>query len=254
MEKDACEVDNTGGTGAYSAHMIEDTTLPDHTIYVPKNATGTLPVVLFGNMLCLSQGAFFKTMLTEIASHGFMVVASGSLKGKSELTRASMLTKAVDWANGPAAQKYGKVDASSLAVVGHGCGGLEALSASYQESRVTYTVLLNSGVYEKAKLPLLQGLKAPLAYFVGGQPDIGFPLAERDYPLLNIPVLKASIKVGHLGTFYQKRGGAQGQALVKYLSWKQKGDSSAKALFCSPADGTQLVKTGWSIESKNGMC
>jgi hypothetical protein len=63
-----------------------------------------------------------------------------------------------------------------------------------------------------------------------------------------------NIDVGSLGTFYQKRGGTQGQALVQYFNWKQKDDMKAKALFCSPAADSQFVKAGWQIVAKNGMC
>lgn len=80
------------------------------------------------------------------------------------------------------------------------------------------------------------------------------PQAERDYATLKVPALKMNINVGSLGTFYQKRGGTQGQVLVQYLNWKQKGDQKAKALFCSPFADTDFVKVGWEIVAKNGIC
>jgi hypothetical protein len=45
-----------------------------------------------------------------------------------------------------------------------------------------------------------------------------------------------------------------GKAAVAFLKWKLKGDESQKALFCNPATDSSLVKLGFKIESKNGIC
>jgi hypothetical protein len=70
----------------------------------------------------------------------------------------------------------------------------------------------------------------------------------------NIPTLVASIDGGHLGSYYVKGGGRTGKATVAFLQWQQKGDMSKRALFCDPAADSMLIKDGWNISSKNGMC
>lgn len=77
---------------------------------------------------------------------------------------------------------------------------------------------------------------------------------QRDFPKLKVPALKASLNVGHMGTYLQKAGGTFGKAVVAYLSWKQKGDESYKSFFCKPSLDSTLIKDGWEIETKGSMC
>jgi hypothetical protein len=69
------------GTGPFKAIMAEDPSLPDHTLYYPANMgpAGKLPVITWGNGACLNAGNRFRDFLTEIASHGFLVVSGGPI-------------------------------------------------------------------------------------------------------------------------------------------------------------------------------
>jgi hypothetical protein len=69
------------GTGPFKAIMEEDPSLPDHTLYYPANMgpAGKLPVITWGNGACLNAGNRFRDFLTEIASHGFLVVSGGPI-------------------------------------------------------------------------------------------------------------------------------------------------------------------------------
>jgi len=58
---------------------------------------------------------------------------------------------------------------------------------------------------------------------------------------------------GHMGTYYQKSGGKFGKTAVKLLKWQFKGEASNMASFCDTKTSA-LVKAGWKIESKGGMC
>lgn len=72
-----------GGTGPYKAIMAKESGLPDYTVYRPgdlKAAVASedkLPVILFGNGGCANTSNGFKNFLTEIASHGYVVIAIG---------------------------------------------------------------------------------------------------------------------------------------------------------------------------------
>ena len=46
---------------------------------------------------------------------------------------------------------------------------------SYHDPRVKLTMLFNMGIYQDNKRYLLKELKAPVAYFLGGTKDTGFP-------------------------------------------------------------------------------
>ena len=73
------------GTGPYKAIMMEDPSFTNHTLYYPANlaaaveAGGKLPVIVWGNGACLNAGNRFRIFLTEIASHGFLVIAGGPI-------------------------------------------------------------------------------------------------------------------------------------------------------------------------------
>jgi hypothetical protein len=45
-----------------------------------------------------------------------------------------------------------------------------------------------------------------------------------------------------------------GRAAVAFFKWQQKGDAESKAVFCSPGANSALIKAGFTIESKNGLC
>jgi dienelactone hydrolase len=189
---------NDPGTGEYPAHMVSDPTLPGHTIYAPKSPPSVkMPVIVWGNGGCIANGASFQGFLTEIASHGYLVVANGasgaaakggkgSKAGKAKAsggllsmlggssTQVSDLVASINWVEKGLAAKYGNIDATKIAAAGQSCGGLEAYSASYHETRVKLTVLFNSGLLDDQKTYLLKELKAPVAYFLGGPKDIAY--------------------------------------------------------------------------------
>jgi hypothetical protein len=74
LSNEPCEEDTSGGSGPFKSKWKTDPSLPEHTIYVPTVKTDEkLPVIVFGNGLCLPIGLMYANMLNEIASYGFMV-------------------------------------------------------------------------------------------------------------------------------------------------------------------------------------
>jgi hypothetical protein len=72
------------------------------------------------------------------------------------------------------AAKYGNIDTTKIATPGHNCGGLEAMSVGYHDTSVKLMMLFDIAIFEDDKRYLLQGLKPPVAWFVGGSKDMGF--------------------------------------------------------------------------------
>src|SRR5436190_20035564 len=71
-----------GGTGPYKAIMVGDSSLPTHTIFRPKDLSAfggrdKLPILAWGNGGCANSPAGHQNYLSEIASHGFIIVAIG---------------------------------------------------------------------------------------------------------------------------------------------------------------------------------
>ena len=183
------ETDNSGGSGQWKAEYKTEASLANHTIYAPKSPPpGLLPIIVWGNGGCMASGLSFQNFLTEIASHGYVILANGNPGSSSKSsgllstlnsmlsggTKATMLNAAIDWAEKNPTGRYGSLDLSRIAAAGQSCGGLEAYSASYADSRIKQTILFNSGVIDSSKKKLLAGLKAPVAYFLGGPTDIAY--------------------------------------------------------------------------------
>ena len=173
------------GSGKFKAVMATDDSLPAHVLYYPANlkAAGKLPVVAFGNGACINAGNRFRSFLTEIASHGYLVSANGVMAnpelevGPQEnprvrqpgepppapppprdpnapqrapgTTTPSQLTESIDWATkanaDPKSRFYRRIDTTKVAVMGQSCGGVQALNVA-GDPRITTLMIWSSGV------------------------------------------------------------------------------------------------------------
>lgn len=265
----------------YKAVMESDPGLPTHTVYRPEDLAAVgkakLPILAWANGACANEGDAFAKFLTEIASHGYLVVAIGPIVGPKPpgppprpdmnappKTTSSQLIDAIDWAvaeNTRAASRYnGRLDIKKIAVMGMSCGGLQAIEAS-ADPRVTTTGVWNSGVRGEGPgggLPgamvtkeSLKALHGPALYVSGDATDIAFANANDDYArITHIPVVRAyEDGVGHGGTYGQPRGGSFGEVAVAWLNWQLKGDKTGRAMFAGK-DCALCARPGWHVESK----
>jgi len=256
------------GTGAYPAMSEVDPGLPTHTVFRPADldALGSvrLPVLAWANGGCANSPRGFEPFLTEIASHGFVVIAIGTMPPQQGQTSYKQLLQAIDWGAAQNAQqggKYrGKLDLSKVAVAGQSCGGLQAIEASF-DPRVTTTLVCNSGVLNTSagapNMPvnttkdMLQKLHTPMFYMIGGPSDIAYPNATDDLARIEkVPVFLLNHDVGHGGTYRQANGGEFGKAAVAWLKWQLKDDQAAKQMFVGADCGFCTGKI-WKVESKN---
>lgn len=287
-------------TGPYAVVMDEEAGLPDHTIYRPADLTALeagrrLPIVAFSGPGCDANGTAFRPFFTEVASHGFLLIVSGlpEPRGGSgpnfPKTAPRDLSASIDWAvaeSGRAGSKYfGRIDTSSVSVMGQSCGGAQALFIS-EDPRIDTIVMWNStsftsgpsgrgrgvggrptgssdgGGGRRGGIPvpsvdpaLLQKLQVPIAYFMGGERDILYGGSLADIPKYETaPVFWASLDIQnqdpHAGTFREKNGGAFGVAGVAWLQWRLNGDAQAGRMFLSP-DCTLCRDPRWAVRKKN---
>jgi hypothetical protein len=251
------------GSGPGKVVRLQPPDLPTHTLYWPANWTrGPLPIVAWGNDFagtCSNSSLPYAAFLSEIASHGYFVVAVGNddidypqpeglaylADGRPLRTKASALTKAVDWAvaeSGRAGSPYrGKLDTGKVAYMGHGCGAGQALTAA-ADPRATTVVLLNSSAELHADGSSAR--KPPVAQFEGQQDDREV-IEAGDANLAKAraagwPILRAALKgVGHGGA-YSGPDRRWSKAVVAWLDWQLKGDGKAEQALRGLADG------GWS--------
>ncbi|MBN1571422.1 MAG: alpha/beta hydrolase, partial [Acidobacteria bacterium] len=174
------------GTGPFKAIMEVDPALAKHTVYRPNDmkamGSAKLPIMAWGNGACSADGNSFRLFLTEIASHGYLILANGPIgpdraqfppamapkPGAAPVgaaapakppvpsgvkfapaTTTAQLIEAIDWAiaenNRPGSRYYGKLDTRQIAVAGMSCGGVQAIEASV-DPRIKTTIVANSGL------------------------------------------------------------------------------------------------------------
>src|SRR5688572_23058930 len=276
---------DTPGTGRFPAVKEEVPTLPRHVVYRPKDlgALGgiKLGVVAWGNGGCSADGASSRFHLLEIASHGYLVIASGRILSgpgappreasavgqtgspAAARTQVSDLTDAVDWAlaeNQRAGSPYfGRIDPAQIAYSGWSCGGLQALQVA-KDPRVKTLVIHNSGVLNdgpNSTIPgmnvgkdVLQTLHTPVIYIQGGPTDIAYANGMDDFTrIAHVPAAIANLAVGHGGTFNEPNGGAAASVAVSWLNWQLRGDAQSGRRFVGNDCGL-CQDQHWSLQRK----
>ncbi|OAL05905.1 hypothetical protein IQ06DRAFT_266346 [Phaeosphaeriaceae sp. SRC1lsM3a] len=239
----------TSGSGPYPAVMSTDSTLPKHTIFAPKvPPTGnvTLPFIAWGNGGCSQTAGEYERLLVEIASWGYVIAADGTPTGAgtSGQSKVQDMRDSLDWAFAGKAKKYGNIDLEKVTTAGHSCGGLEAYSNAYHDERVKRIMLFNIAIFQDDRRYLLQEIKVPVLYLIGGPKDMGYSTSAKDYALLNagLPKLRANLDTGHGGTWHALNGGKQGKAAVAYLEWQWRNNATAKAYMLNGG----LEKDNWT--------
>lgn len=246
---------------------------PAQTVYRPRDLprAARLPIVAWGNGGCADNGgAGARQFLLELASHGYLIIAPGKPGPDSPLeptanrvdpppapanapppgpppgpdaTQSAQLLQAIDWATAENARRdsifYGKLDSAKIAVMGHSCGGLQALDIS-GDPRIVTTMIWNSGIYNRPggrsgvriDKTALKKIHAPIAYFQGGPSDIAYENAVDDFARIeSAPIFMGELPVGHGGTFRQANGGAYAEVGRAWLDWRLKGDAAGASWF-----------------------
>ena len=262
-----------GGTGRYKAVMLQEASLPTHTVFRPADlksfgGANKLPIIAWGNGACANSPWEHVNFLSEVASHGFLVVAIGPMPQEGERgggrSASSQMKDAIDWAiaqnSDKNSQLYKKIDVSKIAVSGMSCGGLQTLENA-TDPRVTTTVVCNSGIFINPGTGMpgmpaltkdqLAKLHTPTLYLLGGEKDIAYKNGMDDYRQINhVPVFVANMDVGHGGTYRQPHGGEFAKVATYWYKWQLKGDRDAGRMFTGDPAGLSK-NANWKIEKKN---
>lgn len=270
----ASRVVEDGGTGPYKAIMLADESLPTHTLFAPQNmeefgAKNKLPLIAWGNGACHDSPWEHVNFLNEIASHGFFVIAIGTMPKQSgeqvtERSKSAKLTEAIDWAIAQNTQKstpyYQAIDTSNIGVAGMSCGGLQALEVA-GDPRITALGVFNSGIFNTPMpnpLPgmpnidktQLENIHTPTLYLLGGPSDIAYENGMNDVERINhVPVFVANLDVGHGGTYQEPHGGEFARVAKAWFQWQLMDDQDAAQLFTG--DSPELSASDeWSYKMK----
>lgn len=261
-----------GGTGPYKAIMYTDNSLTTHTVFRPNDLSvfgksQKLPIIAWGNGACANSPWEHINFLSEVASHGFLVIAIGPMPQEGEKgggrSTSTQLTDAINWAIAQNSDKdspfYNKIDISKIAVSGMSCGGLQTLEVA-PDPRVSTAVICNSGSFinpgtgmpgmPNIKKEDLQKIHTPTLYMLGGEKDIAYENGMDDFSKINhVPVFVANMDVGHGGTYGQPHGGEFAKVATAWFKWQLKGDAQAGKMFTGNPPGLSENPL-WKVDKK----
>ena len=262
-----------GGTGEFKAIMKEDLTLPEHTIFVPQNLSvfgekKPLPVLVWGNGACSNSPWEHMNFLNEIASHGYIVLATGFIPMIDEwyrgpMSRSEQQIESIDWIIAqnadPVSPYYQKIDVKNICVAGMSCGGLQTLF-NCADPRITSLMICNSGLFNQQNanqavggMPMppkekLNEIHTPIMYLLGGETDIAYGNGMDDFHRINhVPACATNFPVGHGGTYREPHGGEFTVVALAWLDWQLKGCKEAAKMFVGKDCGI-AKRDKWTIE------
>jgi acetyl esterase/lipase len=272
------------GTGPFRVVRLVEPDFPEHTIYRPDDMrrAGKLPIIAFANGACRNTSTEYAGFLSELASHGYLIIAVGrddqpfdmSPNAKTapdgrllQVIDEKVMVAGVDWAiarNGDRSSPYhGRIMTKRIAYMGHSCGGMQALTAS-ADPRATTTVVLNSGYYRTipakppGPLPAYRRwseLHTPTFILTGGPKDVAYKIARDSYEdgvAAKLPMFLASLPTVAHGGAYVKPDPDWSRAVLAWLDWQLKGDRKARGQFIGARCGL-CVNAVWQDVSGHGL-
>lgn len=203
---------------------------------------------------------FVKTIGKELGYDNISPQDFAKIMGHSE---PSQLTDAINWAQRqtvkPDSEYYHMIDADKVAAMGSSCGGLQAISISF-DTRIKTVIMKNSGTFpndnpmskEFITKDELKEVKVPVMYVVGNETDVAFPNAMDDFERINhLPVAFCSYNlVGHDGSDRHPHGGEMATVIINWLDYYLKGIESGKITFTDVNYQKQHFPE-WIMKSKN---
>jgi hypothetical protein len=185
----------------------------------------------------------YLTLLTRMASQGFVVVGIRESSGGSELMSA-----AIDWLEKQNADSsspmFDRLILNRVGVFGHSMGGLSSEATIRADKRVTTALLDNSGDLAQSALV---SVKAPVG-IIYGEDGMERPNAEGDY---NNAGNKGPCWMGMMAKGGHGSGPWDGAgANVAWMRWHIGGENSRKAAFLG-SGGDYNNKGIWTTKFKN---
>ena len=267
-----------GGTGPYKAIMTEVEGLAEHTVFMPQdlskfNAKNPLPVLVWGNGACSNSPFEHVNFLNEIASHGYIVMATGNIPMddswyRGPMSRTEQQIESIDWVYAqnadPKSPYYQKIDVKNLCVAGMSCGGLQTLF-NCADPRIKALMICNSGLFNQQNagqavggMPMppkekLQEIHTPIIYILGGPEDIAYGNGMDDFHKINhVPACAANFPVGHGGTYREPHGGEFTIVALAWLDWQLKNSKEGAKMFQGKDYGLKNRKD-WTLEKNAKM-
>jgi len=240
------------------------------TIYRPADLKpdAKYPVLVWGEGGCSQNGLSNQVAMSEIASHGYFVIADGTPaaegRGQSPGMGDGLMTAQgkpligyIDWAvaeNSRSGSAYFKsLDTTKIAANGFSCGGLMAIG-TVGDKRITTWGVTSSGM-KRVSDDFYKLVRTPVLFIEGGPGDVAYEGGQTGYAAiskLGVPVMWFDKAIGHGGDLTKPNGGDFTRIHLAWLNWHLKGDMSktGKGLLTGP-DCIYCKDTSWDVKSAN---
>jgi hypothetical protein len=230
-------VSDFGRPGPFPARMIEGTG-PDgqYTMFRPTdlNQNGFLfSPLTWGNGI-LTYPAIYEEFLTNVASHGFVVIASDSLAVDDSLMRAGL-----DWLiaqNSGSGELRGKLDIGRAVSMGYSIGGTAAMLVGAHPGVIT-TVSIHGHTASAA-------LHGPLLQTTGTEDSVGVPLQQQTYDQSRVQTFLATLQGATHFEILDANGGREGAPIIAWLRLWVYHDQNARRFFYG--DSCTLCVAPWT--------
>jgi hypothetical protein len=237
------------------------------TIYRPADLGGAekYPIFVWGNGGCSQNGLSNRAAMSEIASHGYFVIADGTPgrgggggmgMAQGDMTPMGVpLIGYIDWAiaeNGNSSgEYYQSLDTSKISSNGFSCGGLMAIG-TVGDPRITTWGVTSSGM-ARVNDEFYDLVKTPVLCVEGGPGDVAYEGGVKGFEnisQLDVPVMWFDKDIGHGGDLGQANGGQFTKIILAWLNWWLKGDESATGKgFLVGADCVYCADSTWEVKS-----
>ncbi len=244
--------------------------LPGFNVYRPLDldvAGAPLPVVVWANGGCVRHDATWRPLLERFAAAGYVVVAITSPpEGEvtvEDRTTADDQAQGIDWAfaqNERAGGTFaGRLDLDRVVAAGNSCGGITSLALAGQDSRVRAVFVLSGssvgpGSTREQAAAVMDKVKVPVGFAVGGAEDIALNEARQDFDVLapGIPAYVASRATGDHITVSTDVGilAEVAEIAVNWIDYAVSGDENARRnLVQNPCRA--CAPDLWSVQAKH---
>jgi len=242
---------------------------PRHVAYRPADlrafpSDDSLPVLVWGNGGCAINSGRYGDILTTVASHGFIALATAAIEGEAPRNaNAEDLRAAIDWVEAENARAEsplaGKIATDEIAVMGTSCGGYMAIELG-SDPRVDTIGVFNSGVQDAGRADrspsaptpaALPGIHGPVLLINGHERDFLMDESRATFDALgHVPAFYgARHNAGHSATIFHPGGGEFANVAVAWLQFQFKSDEEAGHLFVGPRCGFCTLDT-WDTDSR----
>jgi hypothetical protein len=223
-----------------------------------------LPVVVWANGGCFRSDFTWSPLFERWAKAGFVVLTLTGTGGEDDI--AGMLSQTskrehaqlIDWViqQNESGEYAGKLDTTKIVVAGNSCGGVTALEVAGSDERpAAVFVLSGSSAVGSVNTQVMQNVKVPVGYIVGGDEDIAGANAKGDYEAMNegLPAMIVHRREGDHQTVSTDTEILPENAEIS-LNWMDLalyGTKAAHVALTSPNVCDGCTPGDWKLESKN---